>query len=254
MGELKVLGSGTSSGVPVIGCRCDVCRSTDPKDKRTRSSVWIRENNLSLLIDTCSDLRAQALLAKIDRVDAVFFTHHHADHVNGLDDLRIFNHIQRTVIPCYASTRTTKEIVRMFPYIFDGLKPEGGGKPRLDMKILDGPVDLHGVTVIPVPVMHGKESVNGFRINNTAYVTDCSFISDESARLLEQLDTLILGTLGLKSHPTHFTLKEALAEIERLKPKRAFLTHLDHSLGHEATSSILPDNVKMAWDGLEIEI
>lgn len=254
MGKLVLLGTGTSTGVPIIGCGCEVCRSTDPRDRRLRSSAWIQLDGLSALIDTSTDLRTQALDAGIRRVDAVFYTHHHADHVHGIDELRSFNYLQKKPITCYGRKETLERIRGMFGYIFDGAPMTGGGKPSLILKSMEGPVTINGITVTPVPVRHGDMEVYGYRVNGAAYITDCSGLPPSSIPELEGLDTLILGALGLKEHSTHFTLEQALETIEKLSPKRAYLTHLNHSLGHEATSARLPGNVKMAWDGLVIDI
>ncbi len=252
MGKLAFLGTGTSTGVPVIGCDCNVCASINPKDNRLRSSVWIEERGSSMLIDTSTDFRAQALRASIKRLDAVFFTHHHADHVHGIDELRTFNYYQKQSIPCYGNEETLKRIRSMFAYIFDGVESKGGGKPSLDLKPIDGPVKVGAAEIVPVPVMHGDMEVYGYRMNGLAYVTDCSAIPTPSMDALQGLNTLILGALGLKRHNTHFTMEEALATIEELAPKKAYLTHLNHNTGHDTTT--LPDNVELAWDGLEVDI
>lgn len=254
MGKLVFLGTGTSTGVPMIGCECGVCRSGDPKDIRLRSSAWISENGASVLIDTSTDLRAQALKARITRVDAVLYTHHHADHIHGIDELRSFNFLQKNIIPCYGRDETLDRIKSVFSYIFDDNPAAGGGKPMLELRPISGPVKVNGLEFIPVPVMHGAMEVFGYRINGAAYVTDCSDIPEDSMRLLEGLDTLILGALGLKRHDTHFTLERALETIEILAPKKAYLTHLNHNLGHTKTAGRLPDTVEMAWDGLSIDI
>ena len=254
MGKLLFLGTGTSTGVPMIGCRCEVCRSEDPRDKRTRSSAWIVEKGASILIDTSTDLRTQALRAGTDRLDAVFYTHHHADHVHGIDELRSFNFLQKEPVACYGRQETLDRLRAMFAYIFDGAPMIGGGKPRLEMTTIEGPVSVKGVTVTPVPVLHGDLEVFGYVINKTAYITDCSRIPRSSMETLRGLDTIILGALGMKSHPTHFTLEQALETIEKLGPKRAYITHINHNLGHEATCARLPEPVELAWDGLAIDI
>jgi len=253
MGLLTFLGTGTSTGVPIIGCRCEVCRSGNPRDKRLRSSVWVRDNGASVLVDTATDLREQALRANITEVDAVLYTHHHADHVHGIDELRSFNFLQRRPVRCYGAEESLARIRSMFAYIFDDKEPEGGGKPVLELIPVDGPIHIGSLTVIPAPVKHGSADVLGFRFGGTAYITDCSYIPLSSEKLLHGLDTLILGALGLKRHRTHFTIEEALAVIESLRPKRAYLTHLNHSVGAERTSGTLPDNVELAWDGLTID-
>lgn len=254
MAKLTFLGTGTSTGVPVVGCDCPVCASADPKDNRTRSSAWIENDGHSVIIDTATDFRFQALREKIKKVDAVLFTHHHADHVHGIDDLRTFNFFQKKSIPCFGSEATLGRISEMFAYIFDGSPETGGGKPKLDMVVIDGPVEIGEMTFTPISVMHGALPVYGYKINNTAYVTDCSLIPPETWGALENLDTLILGALGLKKHTTHFTMEEALSVIEQLKPKRAYLTHLTHHIGHAETTATLPEPVNLAYDGLSIDI
>jgi len=254
MDSLTFLGTGTSTGVPMIGCECSVCVSDDPMDTRLRSSAWILLGECSILIDTSTDLRTQALAAGMRRLDAVFFTHHHADHVHGIDELRSFNFIQKRPIPCYGNKESLERIRTMFAYIVDPGMADGGGKPDLSLIAINGPVKVGDGLVTPVPVMHGKIGVLGYRIKNTAYITDCSGIPPTSERLLTNLDTLVIGALGLKSHPTHFTIEQAIESIDRFKPKRAFLTHLNHSVGYKTASSGLPDGVELAWDGLRIEI
>lgn len=254
MDQLTFLGTGTSTGVPMIGCSCSVCMSGNAKDKRLRSSVWIEAGGMSVVIDTSTDFRTQALAVGMARLDAVFFTHHHADHIHGIDDLRSFNFIHNRAIPCYGGSDALERIRVMFSYIFDGRPDTGGGKPRLELNPITAPVTIGGLTVEPVPVMHGELEVYGYRVNGTAYVTDCSRIPDSSLRRLEGLDCLILGALGLKSHSTHFTVEQALDVIATLAPKRAYLTHLNHNIGHDEVSAKLPPGVFLAYDGLAIGI
>jgi len=254
MGVLTFLGTGTSVGVPVIGCDCAVCRSADPRDSRTRSSVTFSDGEATILVDTSTDLRWQALARGVTRIDAVFYTHHHSDHVHGIDDLRVFNHRQKGAIPCYGSEETLAFIRTMFPYIFSGTEPEGGGVPKLILHPVSDPVTVGAMTVAPIPVRHGSLTINAYRVGDAAYVTDCSGLPDETIGRLTGLETLIVGALGLASHPTHFTLDRALEVIERLAPRRAYLTHLDHSLGHAATEARLPENVRLAYDGLRLDV
>ncbi|MDH5637042.1 MAG: MBL fold metallo-hydrolase [Nitrospinota bacterium] len=254
MGTITFLGTGTSTGVPVLGCGCGVCRSTDPKDQRLRSSVWIKAGGMSLLIDTTTDLRTQALRAKIGGVDAVLYTHHHADHIHGVDDLRAFNYFQGGQIPCYGNQKSLERIRQLHGYIFDGKPAEGAAKPRLDLHAVDGPFSLGAVGVIPIPVKHGSIDAFGYRVRNTAYITDCSFIPEESFKLLEGLDTLALGALWLERHATHFTMEKALEAVERIKPTTTYLTHLNHSKTHKDGSADLPEGVSLAWDGLVVDI
>jgi phosphoribosyl 1,2-cyclic phosphate phosphodiesterase len=207
-----------------------------------------------VVIDTATDFRTQALTAGIVSLDAVFYTHHHADHIHGIDDLRSFNFIQRRAIPCYGGPEALERIKGMFSYIFDGRPDTGGGKPRLELIPITDAVTIGGLTVEPVPVMHGELGVYGYRVNDTAYVTDCSLIPDSSMPRLMGLDCLILGALGLKSHSTHFTVEKALDVIATLAPKRAYLTHLNHNTGYDKVSAKLPPGVFLAYDGLSIGI
>lgn len=252
--RLTFLGTGTSTGVPMIGCDCEVCKSTNPKDKRLRSSVWIEAGGASVVIDTATDFRAQALAVGITSLDAVFFTHHHADHVHGIDDLRSFNFIHHKAVQCYGGLGALERISGMFSYIFDGRPDVGGGKPKLTLNPITGPVTIKGLTMEPIPVLHGSLEVFGYRVKSTAYITDCSLIPESSMDMIAGVDCLILGALGLKSHPTHFTLEQALEVIGKVAPKRAYLTHLNHNIGHEKVSARLPKGVWLAYDGLSIEI
>ncbi len=252
--RLLFLGTGTSYGVPMIGCDCDVCRSSDPRDKRTRASVLVKLGGGNVLIDTATELREQALRNGVTRIDAVLFTHAHADHLHGIDDLRRFSGMQRRRVPVYGDVKMIAHIRRSHEYIFSD--PDftlGWGIPRLDLKPLDGPVEICGRTVTPVPIFHGAQTILGYRIGRLAYLTDCSGIPESSVPLLEGLHTLVLDALRERPHPTHYSLPEALAVVERLKPERAYFTHIAHDLAHAATESRLPENVRMAYDGLEVE-
>jgi phosphoribosyl 1,2-cyclic phosphate phosphodiesterase len=257
--KITVLGSGTSVGVPMIGCHCAVCRSEDPRDKRLRPSVHIRYSDRGVLdrgvlIDTTPDFRYQALRAQIERVDAILFTHSHADHVMGLDDVRPFNFRQGGVIPIHGSEETIGAIRRSFPYIFDEQSSESS-RPRLATHIFDSaPIDLFGMEFRPIRLRHGKGTVYGFRFGHAAYLTDHSEIPEESMELLCGLDVLFLDALRHRPHPTHSTVERSLASVEKLGPRRAFFTHICHDLGHARTEESLPPNVRLAYDGLEIEV
>lgn len=216
--------------------------------------MLVENDSHSALVDTSTDLREQALRTGMRQLDAVFFTHHHADHVHGIDELRSFNFLQNHPIICYGKKEILDHIQGLFSYIFDGKKPEGGGKPNLELKAITGPVKMGSLNITPIPIEHGAIDIYGYRINDTAYITDCSKIPQASMALLEGLDTLILGALGLKWHNTHFTLEEALCAIEKLAPQTAYLTHLNHNLGHDETSKRLPSAVHLAWDGLCIDV
>ncbi len=269
--RITVLGSGTSHGVPAVGCDCDVCRSSDPRDRRTRPSILIeiaagpqdpadmRESAFagavrSILVDTSTDLRMQALANDVRRVDAILFTHTHADHVFGIDEVRRYNQMQKTAIPCFADADTLANLRRMFSYIFEPPKQVGGGLPQLTLFRVAGPFSLGGVEVVPVPLFHGTLPVLGFRIGSFAYLTDCNRIPDQSWTLLQGVQTIILDALRHKPHSTHFSLSEATAVVARLGATRAYFTHICHDLGHAATCASLPPGVELAYDGLVLEI
>jgi len=251
--RLTFLGTGTSTGVPTLACRCPVCASSDPRDKRTRPSVLLEFDGRAVVIDTAPDFRQQALREGMERLDAVLFTHTHADHVLGLDDVRVFYFRQREPIPIYASSRSMDDIRRIFTYIFDQTYPYGG-IAKLDPHIIDGPFELWGERLIPLPMLHGNLPVLGFRFGKTAYVTDFSAIPDSTIPLIEGLDVLVLDALRHKPHPTHSSLEQSLDWVERLKPRRAFFTHIAHELGHEATNAALPPHVRLAYDGLKLDL
>jgi phosphoribosyl 1,2-cyclic phosphate phosphodiesterase len=264
--RVTLLGTGTSHGVPAIGCDCAVCHSTDPRDRRMRPSVLIEVGDQrqdapafarrveSILIDTSTDLRAQALTYGVRRVDAILFTHSHADHVLGLDEVRRFNAMQRSAIPCYGDADTIADVRRMFSYIFDPRPVRGGGIPQLSLSRIGGLFTLGGIDIVPVPVMHGPQAILGFRIGTLAYLTDCNRIPDESWPLLSGVRTVILDALRERSHPTHFSVSEALEVVARLGPDRTYFTHICHDLSHEATCARLPAGVELAYDGLVLDI
>jgi phosphoribosyl 1,2-cyclic phosphate phosphodiesterase len=252
--KITVLGSGTSVGVPMIGCHCAVCTSADPRDNRLRPSILIGYEGRNVLVDTTPDFRTQALRAEIQRVDAILFTHNHADHVMGLDDVRPFNFRQNGAIPIYAAPDTMQHIHRCFPYIFDGAE-RNTNVPKLEQRLLNGDrFDLFGLEFVPVPILHGKQEIYGFRFGEAAYLTDHSEIPESSMRMLHGLDVLFLDALRYKPHPTHSTVERSLKTVETLAPRRAFFTHLCHDLGHERAESMLPAHVRLAYDGLEIAV
>lgn len=254
LGRVIFLGTGTSHGVPMIGCRCATCTSSDPRDTRWRPSIAIElAGGATLLVDTSPDLRAQALRFGLSRVDAILFTHPHADHLLGLDDIRRYNALQGTVIPCYGNEGTVREIRRVFAYAFNPFQA-GGGIPRLALFELAGACCLGGQVVVPVPIFHGRLPILGYRVGGFAYLTDCSAIPDSSWPLLEGVRVLAIDALRDAPHPTHFTVAQALAVIERVRPERAWLTHIAHDLGHASTGKRLPDGVELAYDGLTLEI
>lgn len=247
-----ILGSGTSTGVPMVGCGCRVCSSDDPRDKRTRASLLIRHEGRNILVDTSTDLRRQALREGIDRVDAVLFSHAHADHVNGIDDLRGFHFLHREVVPCFASRPTLDILAKGFGYVFK--EYEGSGyTPILHPSEIDGPFDLFGLRVIPVPLVHGRTSALGYRIGGFAYLTDCSAIPETSLPLLEGLDLLIMDGLRWTPHPFHFNIEAAIEAARRLGPQRTILTHLSHEVAYKDGVK-LPDGVGFAYDGMGFDL
>ena len=251
--KITVLGSGTSVGVPTIGCPCAVCHSTDPRDNRLRPSILVSYESRNVLIDTTPDFRTQALRAHIERLDAVLFTHSHADHVMGLDDLRPFGFHTKGGIPIYANQPTMDAIQRCFPYIFDG--PHESNVPRLDAHIIDGDsIDLFGLAFQPVPILHGRQTILGFRFGSAAYLTDHSDIPESSIEMLRGLDVLFLDALRYKPHPTHSTVERSIKTAETLAAKRVFFTHICHDLGHQRAESLLPPHIRLAYDGLEIDV
>ncbi len=252
--RLTVLGSGTSAGVPTIGCRCSVCTSSDPRDNRLRPSVLLRFNGRAVVVDTTPDFRQQVLRCGLDRLDAVLLTHAHADHIMGLDDTRPFNFRQKGEIPVYGSQETIATVQRVFAYIFSHTSPESW-VPKLKTEAFDPgrPLELFGHSIRPVRLLHGRSTVYGFRIGDLAYLTDHSEIPEESLEMLTGLDILFLDALRHKPHPTHSTVERSLRYVEQIRPRRAFFTHISHDLPHERTESMLPETVRLAYDGLELE-
>ena len=253
MTSITFLGTGTSNGIPVIGCTCEVCRSADPRDKRSRTSAVIRQHGHVFLIDAATELRSQALATGLDYIDAALFTHAHADHTGGFDDLRRFNEMQKRHLPIYAAPDTAAILKERFAYAFEDVFPFYGGKPDLLLNIVDGPFAIDGIEVTPLPVPHGKTLVTGYRFGDLAYVTDAKDVPAETRSLLHGLDVLVLNALRARPHPTHLSVGEAVEIICELKPRRAFLVHLSHELSHQAATALLPKGVEIAYDGLTIE-
>lgn len=254
--KLLILGSGTSTGVPVIACNCKVCVSDNPKNNRTRSSILIRTKppeSKNILIDASTDLRAQCLANGVERVDAVLFTHPHADHIHGIDDLRAFNMAQGGPIPCFGNAYTIKRLMIMFDYIFEQNRSESW-RPQLDTNIIDAGFEVFGTRVEPVEIEHGKARIFGYRVENMAYITDCSRIPEQSLEKLKGLDLLIIGALRQKKHPTHMNVAQALEVSAGLKPKRTVFTHLSHNIDFDVDGAKLPEGVEFAYDGMKLEI
>jgi len=252
--KITVLGTGTSVGVPTIGCHCSVCTSEDPRDRRLRPSVFLSYGGRGVLIDTSPDFRQQALRFDVDRLDAILFTHSHADHILGLDDVRPFNFHQSGSIPIYGDKHTLTVIQRVFQYIFDGAQTESS-KPRIVPHTLDEePLFLFGQEFVPIPLHHGRGLTLGFRFGKAAYLTDHSEIPDASKEKLKDLDVLFLDALRHKPHPTHTTVEDSLRHVEELRPKRAYFTHICHDLPHAETEKTLPAGVHLAYDGLELTV
>lgn len=250
--EILFLGTGTSHGVPMIGCECPTCLSEDEKNKRLRTSVLMTKGQTQIVIDTSVDFRQQCLKYGIRRLDAVLFTHAHADHIFGLDDIRALNKLNpKYRIPCYASKKTLEEIRQIFAYVFS--YPDiPGGIPMIELRPIDGPFSVGAIHIEPLTVWHGESPVLAFRIDQFAYITDCSYIPEPVFHQLNQIDTLALDCLRFRPHPTHFNLEQALAAIERIQPKKAYLIHISHDFEHHAVSAILPESVYLAYDGLKI--
>jgi phosphoribosyl 1,2-cyclic phosphate phosphodiesterase len=251
--KITFLGTGTSYGVPMIGCECSVCISDNPKNSRTRSSILISRREHNILIDAATELRIQCLNNKVKRVDAVLLTHAHADHVLGLDDLRHFNIRQKSVIPVYGSQETVTQIEKMFSYVFQETI-SNGSKPKFVLKSIARSFTIFDVEIIPIDVMHGLEAVTGYRIDNVAYVTDVSHIPSESLGKLRGLDLLILDALRIRPHEKHFSIEQALDIVAQLKPKRAFFTHIAHEVDYDQINGTLPDCIRLAYDGLTVEV
>lgn len=250
---ITFLGTGTSAGIPVIGCPCAVCQSPDPRNNRTRASVLLSWNSTHLLIDTSTDFRQQALREKITRIDAILYTHSHADHILGLDDIRPFNFWQKGAVPVYGRPETLSHIRRAFPYIFESSSALSLIPQVEDMEI-NGPFEMDNVKVTPVPVMHGPNEIVGYRVGRFAYLTDFKTIPEPSLALLQGLDILVLDALRRKPHPTHSNLDNSVEMVKRLNPRRAYFTHMCHDLDHEKTEAELPAHIRLAYDGLKLEL
>ena len=250
--RITFLGTGTSNGIPVVTCRCPVCRSANPKNRRTRPSILVETAATTILVDACPDFREQALREKISSIDAVLFTHAHADHIHGLDDLRPF--CCSKAVYCYGDRETIEDLRRRFDYIVDSAKWTPG-RPRLIPEVIEParPLRVGDTEVLPVRILHGGYPILGFRLNDFAYLTDCKSIPVESYPLLEGVKVAVLGALRYRPHPTHLSVTEAMDEAERLGAEMTYLTHLCHELEHEKLSAELPPAVQPAYDGLVLE-
>ncbi len=256
-GQLVFLGTGTSAGVPLIGCPCAVCTSTDPRNNRLRCSVVLGLPEGALLIDTPPDLRTQLLRERIGLVHAVAYTHEHADHIMGLDDLRLFPFVLGGPVPLYCEEVVEQRIRRTFDYVFDPApkSTHSGARPQVTLhRIGTEPFALLGALITPVRLLHGNFDVLGFRVGNVAYCTDVSAIPDESWSRLEGLDVLVLGALRWRAHPTHFNLDQAVEAARRIGARRTYFTHMGHDLDHAATNAKLPSDIQLAHDGLRVPL
>jgi len=251
--RVTILGSGTSHGIPAVGCLCRVCASPDPRDRRTRPSIVVEWRGKSLLIDTAPELRQQVIRSHVRRVDAILYTHSHADHVFGLDDVRRFNEMQEGELPVFARPDVLADLERAFRYVFVQTQA-GGGKPKLALKPLEGErLEWEGLTIEAIEVFHGVLPVLAFRFGGFAYVTDTSRIPPESLDRLRGLDTLVLDALRPEPHPTHFSIDEALEVVAEIRPRRTFFTHMAHTVEHAVIERSLPAGVRLAYDGLVLE-
>ena len=260
--QLTFLGTGTSHGIPVIGCECEVCTSNDEKNNRTRSSVWIETENSSFIIDIATEFRIQALREKIKKIDFVLLTHSHADHIHGIDDLRSLTRAE--TLPVYGNSDTLSDVKTRFSYIIEntgyiGEKPRlsfveinENNRITLDGKLLFNDSKNNANEIIPIPVKHGNLDIFGYKIGNLAYITDCSFIPEKSMQFLEEIEILIIGSLRYRQHPSHFSVEEALKIIEKCRCKKAFFTHFCHDIDHKKLEKEVPPHVRPAYDGLKI--
>lgn len=252
--NITFLGTGTSQGIPVIGCDCPVCRSLDFRDKRSRTSLHIDYQGKSIVIDTGPDFRQQMLQSGVRRVDAVLYTHEHKDHTAGLDDIRPFNFSQKMDIPIYGAKRVLLQIKKEYSYIFEKVKYPGIPGIIIN-EINNKPFILEGIKVMPIEVLHYRLPVLGYRFGDFTYITDASFISDEELEKAKGSKILVLNALQIENHLSHFSLKKALEMVDLIQPEKAFFTHIGHRLGnHKEVEKNLPDHVRLAYDGLKISL
>lgn len=251
--KVTVLGCGTSSGVPTLTCDCAVCTSSNPKNNRTRCSIFVEIDGFNLLVDTSPDFRQQIMRERITKIDAILYTHAHFDHIGGFDDIRAFNY-RFGALPIYLNEKTFQSLRKTFYYAFGELEQQGGGVPEANINIIDNysEFEVFGVKIQPVELIHGKMQVLGYRFGKFAYITDVSYISEESLSKLHDLDVLIISALRFEKHPTHFTVDEAIEIINLVKPKTAYLTHLAHQINYDTLE--LPPNIHLAYDGLSFVV
>lgn len=252
--KITFLGTGTSQGVPLIGCQCVVCKSADAKDKRTRTSILVESGDKTIVVDVGPDFRQQFLRENILKLDAVLLTHEHKDHLAGLDEVRAFNYLQKKAMPVYATDRVQQAIRREYAYIFE--EPSYPGIPKIDLHTIGlENFSVEGVPVVPIEVMHHQMPVHGYRFDNFTYITDANYISPKEKQKIKGSEVLVLNALRREEHISHFTLAQALELVEELKPKMAYFTHISHQLGlHAEVEKELPANVRIAYDGLRVEV
>lgn len=253
--RVTFIGTGTSTGVPVIGCKCKICTSSKPKNKRLRQSLWIEKEDFSLLIDATIDLRQQALQFNINKVDAIAITHPHADHILGLDETRIYSYINRKPLPVYASKETIAGIKKSLWYCFEEGIPQGGGLPQLQLIEIKGEFKVGPLHLIPLLGDHGFQKVTGFMVSKMCYLTDCKRVPEETIERARGCEILILNALREKpEHPTHMTVDEAINVIRHIKPRKSYLVHLGHQIDYDELKQKLPSDIEPAYDGLTLEI